>query len=244
MGGRAAGEKRVNITADFIKGGRLLLEKCWFIAKLTWAAVPWEDWDDEYPALPVWLVVLEFRVWPSSPGMSANWKSGFEDVHKVRQSKTKIHAIFVQVKFVPAIVSVWRGLVEGAVPPLRNSCDFESLEKNALNTWRRGVFMVHGVNTSMQNKIYLGGEIGSNERGDSLSKEGKDPRSSSPGNRIGWNGFKLNVEHLVHLWCHVKISCVVCTRYTVHCTWVRVSGLENTKSPSLERQTFNTCQHI
>ena len=32
--------------------------------------------------------------------------------------------------------------------------------------------------------VHLGGEVGSNERGDSLSKG--NPRSSSPGNRIGW----------------------------------------------------------
>ena len=36
----------------------------------------------------------------------------------------------------------------------------------------------------VKNDIHLGGEVGSNERGDSLSKG--NPRSSSPGNKIGW----------------------------------------------------------
>ena len=123
MGGQAAGEKKSQYNSRFHrKSRRLLLEKSLCIEKLTWAAVPWDDCDEEYPALPVWLVVLEFRVWPSSPGMSVNRKLGIEDMHKFK-GKQKFTPFF-QVKCVPAIVSVWRGLVEGAVPPLRNSCDF------------------------------------------------------------------------------------------------------------------------
>ena len=76
------------------KSRRLLLEKSLCIEKLTWAAVPWDDCDEEYPALPVWLVVLEFRVWPSSPGMSVNRKSGIKFV-KVQQNSHNFCEMFV-----------------------------------------------------------------------------------------------------------------------------------------------------
>ena len=164
------------------KSRRLLLEKSLCIEKLTWAAVPWDDCDEEYPALPVWLVVLEFRVWPSSPGMSVNRKLGIEDMHKVHT----IHTIFSGEMF---------------------TCHCQCMTRIGWGS-RATSKKFKWFWDSVANKTYLGGEVGSNERGDSLSKG--NPRSSSPGNRIGWNGFvqlpnKLNVQHFVNLcypvWC-------------------------------------------
>ena len=106
MGAQAAGEKvdlwegqkQLSSEGGFFKW--LVLDKCKEF-QLTCAVVPWDDCDEEYPALPVWLVVLEFLVCPSSPGMSAMWKSGI--VQQGFQSKISI-TVFMWNVYLPLSV--------------------------------------------------------------------------------------------------------------------------------------------
>ena len=126
----------------------------------------------------------------------------------------------------PAIVSVWRTLEEGTVPPLKKR--FSILKSCASSL----PFFFFWQSFEMRGESTLEARLGREREAILWGEASRGPPRQARVLAGGYEPFNI-IKRNSKLWPQTFFVQWLFT-------WVRVSGLENTKSPSLQEQTVNT----